>query len=153
MPWPGHIVEQFGTVTPPGELDDSVVSSSSYSQDRSISWSFPSTSAPHILSPSTSQQSSLFNTTSMPFFFVEIKPSGHLRTISDHSAADQQMREQFDALADQLSILTLYGISALGTKLCIYTYDSVTGTLEPEALKWIREELTKELPPPVGTSM
>ncbi|KIJ06902.1 hypothetical protein PAXINDRAFT_140371 [Paxillus involutus ATCC 200175] len=86
-------------------------------------------------------------------FFVEIKPSGHLRTISDCSAIDQQIREGFDALADQLSILTLYGISALGTKLCIYTYDSVTGTLEPEALKWIREELTKELPSSVGTSM
>ncbi|KAF8837298.1 hypothetical protein BDN67DRAFT_909515, partial [Paxillus ammoniavirescens] len=62
-------------------------------------------------------------------FCIEIKPFGHLRTVSDHSAADQQMREQFDALADQLSIITLYGISALGAKLCVYTYDSVVGTL------------------------
>ncbi|KIJ13341.1 hypothetical protein PAXINDRAFT_81399, partial [Paxillus involutus ATCC 200175] len=61
-------------------------------------------------------------------FFIEIKPSDHLRTISDRSAADQQMREGFDALADQLSILTLYGISVMGTQLCVYTYDSVDGT-------------------------
>ncbi|KIJ13352.1 hypothetical protein PAXINDRAFT_117401 [Paxillus involutus ATCC 200175] len=45
------------------------------------------------------------------------------------------MKEQFDALTDQLSILTLYGISALGTKLCVYTYDSVAGTLEPDSIE------------------
>jgi hypothetical protein len=55
--------------------------------------------------------------------------------MSDRSAADHQMRERFDALTDQLTIGTLYGISALGTKLCVYTYDSATEILEPECIE------------------
>ncbi|KIK91726.1 hypothetical protein PAXRUDRAFT_148878, partial [Paxillus rubicundulus Ve08.2h10] len=51
-------------------------------------------------------------------FVVEIKPFGYLRKVSDRSAADQQMRERFYDLTDELSIPTLYGISALRTKVC-----------------------------------
>jgi hypothetical protein len=46
-----------------------------------------------------------------------------VRRISGRAAADKQMRTRFEALADQLTIPTLYGVSALGTRLCVYTYD------------------------------
>ena len=44
------------------------------------------------------------------------------------------MRERFEALADQLVIPTLYSISALGTRLCVYTYDKETAVLQPERI-------------------
>ncbi|KAF8836044.1 hypothetical protein BDN67DRAFT_365075 [Paxillus ammoniavirescens] len=57
------------------------------------------------------------------------------------------MREQFNTLTDELSIPTWYGISALGTGLCVYIcYESMIQRLEPSlnqrGLKRIREDST-----------
>ncbi|KAF8446711.1 hypothetical protein BGX38DRAFT_1270875 [Terfezia claveryi] len=62
-----------------------------------------------------------------PVFFVEIKASNHIRHMSTRKDADLQMRERFEELFDDVKVETLYGISALGTKLCIYTASKETG--------------------------
>jgi len=67
-----------------------------------------------------------------PVFFLEIKASEHLRRISSRKDADLQMRERFENLFDDVEVETLYGISALGTKLCIYTVSKETGRLLPK---------------------
>jgi len=46
--------------------------------------------------------------------------------------ADLQMRERFEKLFDGVEAKTLYGIGALGTKLCIYTANRETGRLLPK---------------------
>jgi hypothetical protein len=44
------------------------------------------------------------------------------------------MRGQFETLVEELIIPTLYGVSALGTRLCVYTYDKETRALQPERI-------------------
>ncbi|KAF8523471.1 hypothetical protein BU17DRAFT_43782 [Hysterangium stoloniferum] len=141
MPWPSHIVEQFDTITPLGEVDETEYCGPFNGLLLEL---FPGPEhfmiVPQYKRP-TYPQSIDFTTIFIvqrhkhPVFFIEIKPSGHLKTISGRSAADQQMRERFEALADQAVIATLYGVSALGTQLCLYTYDSAAGTITPEAIE------------------
>lgn len=42
------------------------------------------------------------------------------------------MRERFTDLFDDVVIEKLYGLGAIGTKLCIYTADKQTGRLLPK---------------------
>jgi hypothetical protein len=138
--WPDHILEQFGTVTPLGEVDETEY----YGPYNGLLLDqFPGPEhymiVPQYKRP-TYPQSIDFTTIFIvqrhkhPIFFIEIKPAGHIKLISDRAAADKQMRERFEALADQLIIPTLYGISALGTRLCVYTYDKETAVLQPERI-------------------
>ena len=45
------------------------------------------------------------------------------------------MRKRFLDLADRVDIPILYGMSALGSKVCFYTYDKGTKSLSPEVIK------------------
>ena len=63
-----------------------------------------------------------------PVFFLEIKAAEHLRNKSTRAAADKQMRERFEDLGDHVE---MYGVSAIGTKLCFYKYTKDT---EPELI-------------------
>lgn len=141
MPWPSHIIEQFGTITPLGEVDETEY----YGPYNGLLLElFPGPEhfmiVPQYKRP-TYPQSIDFTTVFIvqrhkhPVFFIEIKPSGHLRKISYRSAADQQMRERFDTFAEEVNIAKLYGVSALGTQLCVYSYDSASGTLIPGAIE------------------
>jgi len=69
-----------------------------------------------------------------PVFFMEIKPSNHIQQISTRKDADKQMREEIGTIFDGVNIDTLYGISALGTRLCLYTVQRGSGDIEPEAI-------------------
>jgi hypothetical protein len=138
--WPEHIVEQFSTVTPLGEIDETEY----YGPYNGLLLDqFPGLEhfmiVPQYKRP-TYPQSIDFTTIFIvqrrkhPIFFIEIKPAGHIQLISDRAAADKQMRERFEALADKLTIPTLYGVSALGTRLCVYAYDKETAALQPERI-------------------
>ncbi|KAF8417044.1 hypothetical protein EV426DRAFT_624678 [Tirmania nivea] len=81
-----------------------------------------------------------------PVFFVEIKASDHIRHMSTRRDADLQMRERFEELFDDVEVETLYGISALGTKLCIYTASKETGRLLPRKILGDPEFLTDTAP-------
>jgi len=68
-------------------------------------------------------------------FFVEMKPSGHIRNSSARAAADEEMRERYEDLKDRIDIGKLYGMSALGSKVCFYKYDKDTGDIWPRVIR------------------
>ena len=70
-----------------------------------------------------------------PIFFVEVKPSGHTSNILPRRSADKQMRKRFLDLLDCLEVPILYGVSALGSKVCYYTYDEGTRRISPKVIK------------------
>lgn len=41
------------------------------------------------------------------------------------------MRQRYDALVEEINTPILYGVSALGTKISVYTYESQTKMLTP----------------------
>jgi len=70
---------------------------------------------------------------SQPILFFEIKPFAHLSKISTREHADQQIQHCFnDVIVHERCVIPkLYGISAMGTHLCIYDYEKETNTLSP----------------------
>jgi len=67
-----------------------------------------------------------------PVFFMEIKPFASFPYDSKREEADEQMRRRFRDLRQILAIPILHGISAFGTRLSFYEYDSATHVLQPE---------------------
>ena len=66
---------------------------------------------------------------------MEIKPSRHLHQPSLRRYADNQVRERaHDFIADGLAINTVYGVSAIGTRMCLYSLSQETGNIEPAAI-------------------
>jgi len=57
-----------------------------------------------------------------PVFFLEIKPPGDYTHRSSRAAANDQMRTRFFDLADVVELPVIHGVSALGTRLCFYSY-------------------------------
>jgi hypothetical protein len=70
-----------------------------------------------------------------PVLFMEIKPPAAIPHDSKREEADWQMRHRFRDLRQDLSIYTLHGISAFGTRLSFYEYDPVTHALRPEVIQ------------------
>ncbi|PWW77763.1 hypothetical protein C7212DRAFT_178104 [Tuber magnatum] len=70
-----------------------------------------------------------------PVFFVEVKSSGSLHHISSRREADLQMRERFERLFEDVEIETLYGVSTMGTKICIYQLDRASRRLDLDAIE------------------
>ncbi|KAF8817633.1 hypothetical protein BYT27DRAFT_7074162, partial [Phlegmacium glaucopus] len=67
-----------------------------------------------------------------PVFFMQIKPPASFPYDSKREEADEQMRRKFRDLRQILAIPILYGISAFGTRLSFYEYNSATQVLQPE---------------------
>jgi hypothetical protein len=67
-----------------------------------------------------------------PVFFMEIKSSASFPYDFKREEADEQMRRRFRDLRQILAIPILHGISAFGTQLSFYEYDSATHVLQPE---------------------
>ena len=68
--------------------------------------------------------------------FVEIKPPTHLKYPSTRAAADAEMRSRFADLYDECRFPRLYGVSAMGKKICIYSLDlkDERSKIQPEQL-------------------
>ncbi|KAF8453110.1 hypothetical protein BGX38DRAFT_1179227 [Terfezia claveryi] len=81
-----------------------------------------------------------------PVFFLEIKPAGHLQHNSSREAADLQMREWFRILFDDVQIPIMYGVSAIGTRLCIYSWNKETRRITPNAIP-IDQNVTSDTAP------
>jgi len=62
-----------------------------------------------------------------PVFFVEIK----IGELSSRGAADRQMRERFERLAEGLIIPKLFGLSLIGSRFAVYEYDRASQELTP----------------------
>lgn len=70
----------------------------------------------------------------LPVMFIEIKTFINLDDMSTREQADNQMRDHFYRLAGSIKIPILYGISAMGTRFCVYEYNKKTGALSPAAI-------------------
>jgi hypothetical protein len=70
-----------------------------------------------------------------PVFFMGIKPPAAIPYDFKREEADGQMRRQFRDLRQTLVVPTLHGISAFGTHLSFYKYDSATHILQPELIQ------------------
>ncbi|KAG0643703.1 hypothetical protein HOY80DRAFT_1133609 [Tuber brumale] len=81
-----------------------------------------------------------------PVFFVEIKSSGSLRHISSCEEAGLQMRERFWHLFEDVEIGTLYGASAMGTKICLYKLNRASRQLSPTVVPSNPELVTDTAP-------
>ena len=69
-----------------------------------------------------------------PVFFMEIIPPAFLASAFKREEADEHIRRRFRDLRQISAIPTLHGISAFGTQLSFYEYDSATSTLQPERI-------------------
>ncbi|KAF8312893.1 uncharacterized protein EI90DRAFT_3137008 [Cantharellus anzutake] len=140
MPWPPHTLEQFGTVAR-GDVDESEYYGpyngllGELFPGRSHFMVVPQYKRPRF--PQFVDFTTIFivQHNKHPVFFIEIKPSSHVDTIANRAAADDQMRERFESFAEQVSIDTLYGISALGSRVCVYSYDRATRRIVPAAIE------------------
>lgn len=55
--------------------------------------------------------------------------SGYVDNISSCESADKQLRKRYKDLGGHVGIPTLYGMSALGTKVYFYTHDKETRSI------------------------
>ncbi|KAF9524128.1 hypothetical protein CPB83DRAFT_732895, partial [Crepidotus variabilis] len=71
-----------------------------------------------------------------PVFFLEIKPGAHLENAYARWKADEQMREGFRGLIDQLKdfVQRLYGVSVIGTRFSVYSYEKASTMLSPYSI-------------------
>ncbi|KAF8472852.1 hypothetical protein BDZ91DRAFT_780550 [Kalaharituber pfeilii] len=69
-----------------------------------------------------------------PVLFLEIKVSGHIRHLATRRDADKQMREWAIKVFDDVEAGVLYGLSAIGTRLCVYKVHKHSGYIEPKAI-------------------
>ena len=67
-----------------------------------------------------------------PVFFIEVNHPAAFLNNSSRQEADKQMRCRFRDLSQTLAIPILHGVSAFGTRLSFYEYNSETRVLQPE---------------------
>jgi hypothetical protein len=140
MPWPIHIVTMFESI-PAGGLANATDEAVLYGPiNMLLVHLFPPTDL-YIVSPQWKKPPEGFSidfTTVFvvqkaqhPVFFLEVKPAGSFSSRSARAATDDQMRNRFDELIDDLTIPTLHGISALGPHLSFYTYSKEENNVLP----------------------
>jgi len=71
---------------------------------------------------------------STPVFVVEVKPPGNFPSFLKRQEADLQLRRHFLDISSDMKIPILHGVSAFGTKIAFYTYDSESRRLEPRSI-------------------
>ncbi|RDB17621.1 hypothetical protein Hypma_001064 [Hypsizygus marmoreus] len=142
--WPPYILEQFDTIAPQVGQHDATEYYGPY--NGLLAELFPSSEHFMIVPPHKHPghphagvddfpTSFIVRRDEHPVFFVEIKPSSHLDTITTRNAADREMRERFEALSTRVKIPTLYGISAIGTNICVYAYQTESGEIAPRVIE------------------
>ena len=62
---------------------------------------------------------------------MEIKPGGQISELSGRAAADRQMHEIFERLAEGLVLPKLFGLSLIGSRFAVYEYDRASQELTP----------------------
>jgi len=67
-----------------------------------------------------------------PVLFPEIKSDKQLMFSSTRVRADRQMRERFLDMLQDTKIPKLYGLSTIGTKICVYWWGKSSDKVYPE---------------------
>ena len=81
-----------------------------------------------------------------PVFFMALKPPSSLLYDSKREEANDQMIRQFRDLIP-VSAPTLYGISAFGTQISFYEYNSATSIFQPEQVPQVHSSLFADVAP------
>jgi hypothetical protein len=69
----------------------------------------------------------------VPVFFVEVKTYTAYKSTSSRIQINNQMRERFlEFCQGSNTTPTLYGLSAFGTRFCVYEYNVTSDILTPE---------------------
>ena len=137
--WPAYVLETFEAI--PGGVNAPTDESLFYGPYNTLlTYLFPPTER-YMISPQFKRPpegwSIDFTTVFIvqkafhPVFFLEIKPPSDYTHRSSRAAADTQMRTQFFDLADVVDLPVIHGVSALGTRLCLYSYQRHNNTLTP----------------------
>ncbi|KAH9954090.1 hypothetical protein BC827DRAFT_1348802 [Russula dissimulans] len=66
-----------------------------------------------------------------PVFMLEIKPPQHLSLRSTQETADKQIRRRLVDLSELTPLPILYGISAVGTRLCFHEFEKASRRTTP----------------------
>ncbi|GLB41647.1 hypothetical protein LshimejAT787_1002470 [Lyophyllum shimeji] len=136
MPWPSHVLNSFSPVL---EQDETEKESDYYAPYNTLlAYLFPP--ADHFMVVIAYEDPSEPGTFVVrryghPVFFIQIQPPGHLNNCAKLVEADREMRKEFKRLSPNLNIPTLHALSAVGTKICLYTYNTESGTITPEAIE------------------
>ncbi|KAF5386424.1 hypothetical protein D9757_006638 [Collybiopsis confluens] len=140
MTWPSTIIQQFATIKPqtPNEGDyygpyNSILNELLPHTERfQVS---PEVKGP--IAPGSIDFTSVFvvhhiaGGEKLPVLFLETKPANYYPRMGARAAADIEMRKRFALLVDRIRIPVLYGISAIGTRICVYKYTKDTNVLSP----------------------
>ncbi|KAF9503564.1 hypothetical protein BS47DRAFT_789130 [Hydnum rufescens UP504] len=150
MPWPSKITRAFATVE--GGTDIFVHENRYYGPyNKLLNTLFPPDSD-FIVSPNYIP-ANIDNDTNFILSFeitlrhctvliLEVKPPQHLLFYSVREAADEQIRRRLVDLSDlsgRAPLPVLYGISAMGTKLCFYELEKAPRRLTPQRIPRDRE--------------
>ncbi|KZT03151.1 uncharacterized protein LAESUDRAFT_660259 [Laetiporus sulphureus 93-53] len=81
-----------------------------------------------------------------PVLVLEVKPPQHLSLDSTREAADRQVRRRLVDLSGRALLPVLYGISAMGTKLCFYEFETAPRRMTPRRIP-SDPELTTDVAP------
>jgi hypothetical protein len=77
----------------------------------------------------------------IPAMFVEIKPLSSLSSLSSRANADLQIRERFEEFFDGTPSAFMFGLSAFGPRICLYSLYKKTeeSVILPERLVHVRD--------------
>ena len=141
-PWPEYIYQSFNSaiISDPSGTDESVF----YGAFTRLLYTLFALDGPYEIVPQFKNvalqgaQESIDLVTVLvvqvhrhPVLFIEVKPPASIPFDSRREEADEQMRRRFRDLRQILTIPILHGISAFGTRLSFYEYDSATQVLKP----------------------
>ena len=144
MPWPAYVFETFEAIT--GGVNaptDGLLFCGPY--NTLLAYLFPPTEhymiSPQLKRPPEGWSIDFISLycpkVSRLVFFLEIKPPGDLKHRSSRAAADNQVRTRFFDLADAVDLPVIHGVSTLGTRLCLYSYQRDSNALTPLASLWM----------------
>ncbi|KZT07352.1 uncharacterized protein LAESUDRAFT_651857, partial [Laetiporus sulphureus 93-53] len=69
-----------------------------------------------------------------PVLIVQVKPPQHLLLNSTREAADRQIRLRLIDFSGRALLPVLYGISAIGTKLCFFEFEKASRRMIPRRI-------------------
>lgn len=81
-----------------------------------------------------------------PVLFIDVRPAGEIHSVESRDIADFVARKRYKSFAADAQIEMLYGISALGTNLSIYTYDENSRSIIPRRVLGGRKSLADTAP-------
>jgi len=150
MPWPEHIALQFELVN-----QFTTEENDYYGPFNSLLTDLFPTSEYYQVAPQFKRVkgsmdfSVIFLVTrrKVPVFFIELKTYVACDTASTRIQADDQMRDRFlDFRMGSIPIPTLYGLSAFGTRICVYEFNVESDILTPERISRHKKMFTDAAP-------